>query len=268
VPQKQKTFRGIKFSPETIKRAMSAMGVTAHSLSVEISDDTIWTFNSDAELDECFAMYRGKECKEAHLSFYPAEDSKVHLSLILLQFRTIVHVRMAKRSEVEGIFHIFEADLEASRIPKDQIEASRNASLKIFVGHGRSTAWRDLKDHLEDKHGYNVIAFETEARGGRHIADILEELEEDASFAIMVMTGENKDEGGTLHARENVIHETGLFQGVLGLRKVVVLLETGCEEFSNRAGVQYIPFAKGNIKEAFGEVLATIRREFGASSSK
>jgi predicted nucleotide-binding protein len=131
------------------------------------------------------------------------------------------------------------------------------------VGHGRSDAWRDLKDHLSDKHAYNVTAFETAPRGGRHVADILEDLEEDASFAIMVMTGENKSDAGTLHARENVIHETGLFQGVLGLQKVLVLLEDGCEEFSNRAGVQYIPFKKGNIKESFGEVLATIKREFG-----
>jgi predicted nucleotide-binding protein len=131
------------------------------------------------------------------------------------------------------------------------------------VGHGRSDAWRDLKDHLSDKHAYNVTAFETAPRGGQHVAEILEDLEEDASFAIMVMTGENRSDTGTLHARENVIHETGLFQGVLGLRKVLVLLEDGCEEFSNRAGVQYIPFKKGNIKESFGEVLATIKREFG-----
>jgi hypothetical protein len=53
------------------------------------------------------------------------------------------------------------------------------------------------------------------------------------------------------------------FQGVLGHRKVLALLEEGCEEFSNRAGVQYVSFAKGNVKEVFGEVLATLRREFG-----
>jgi predicted nucleotide-binding protein len=66
-----------------------------------------------------------------------------------------------------------------------------------------------------------------------------------------------------MHARENVIHEIGLFQRTLGLHKVIVLLEDGCKEFSNRAGVQYIPFSKGNIKEVFGEVVASIRREFG-----
>lgn len=40
------------------------------------------------------------------------------------------------------------------------------------------------------------------------------------------------------------------------------MLEKGVEEFSNVQGVQYISFARQNIKETFGEVLATLRREF------
>ena len=59
-----------------------------------------------------------------------------------------------------------------------------------------------------------------------------------------------------------MIHEAGLFQGKLGFARAIVLLEQDCNEFSNIAGLQQIRFAKGNIKEAFGEVLATIRREF------
>jgi predicted nucleotide-binding protein len=68
-------------------------------------------------------------------------------------------------------------------------------------------------------------------------------------------------------ARQNVVHETGLFQGRLGLSLAIVLLEDGTEEFSNIAGVQQMRFAKGNIKEAFGDVLAVLKREFGAVGS-
>jgi hypothetical protein len=50
----------------------------------------------------------------------------------------------------------------------------------------------------------------------------------------------------------------------LGFSKAIVLLEDGTEEFSNIAGIQQIRFAKGNIKETFGEVLAVLRREFGS----
>jgi predicted nucleotide-binding protein len=68
---------------------------------------------------------------------------------------------------------------------------------------------------------------------------------------------------GKLHARQNVVHETGLFQGRLGFGSAVVLLEQGTEAFSNIDGVQQIRFAKGNIREAFGDVLAVLKRELG-----
>jgi predicted nucleotide-binding protein len=266
VPKKHKRFRGFKFSPEIIREGVAAMDVEASSLEVSVADETTWTFDTDDEVDECFSMYRSKECTEGLLQFYAKKEAKRSLVVSFTNSGSSIFVKMEKRSDVERIFHIFERNLEASRIPQQELDAAKNRSLQIFIGHGRSPIWRELKDHLSEKHGYSVTAFETAPRGGQHIADILEDLEDDASFAIMVMTGENKSDVGTLHARENVIHETGLFQGVLGLRKVLVLLEKGCEEFSNRAGVQYIPFTKDNIKEVFGEVLATIRREFSQRS--
>ncbi|MBW2342790.1 MAG: hypothetical protein JRF53_02030 [Deltaproteobacteria bacterium] len=53
-----------------------------------------------------------------------------------------------------------------------------------------------------------------------------------------------------------------MFQGRLGFRKAVILLEKGTEEFSNIEGLQQIRFSKGAILETYGEVLATIKREF------
>ena len=58
-----------------------------------------------------------------------------------------------------------------------------------------------------------------------------------ALFAFLVMTGEDQHGDGTTHARENVIHEAGLFQGRLGFEKAIILLEEGCAEFSNIHGL-------------------------------
>jgi predicted nucleotide-binding protein len=56
--------------------------------------------------------------------------------------------------------------------------------------------------------------------------------------------GKFRLEDGKLHARLNVIHEAGLFQGRLGFNKAIILLEEGCEEFSNIHGLGHIPFPK------------------------
>lgn len=82
------------------------------------------------------------------------------------------------------------------------------------------------------------------------------------------MTGEDKDVDGNLRALQNVIREVGLFQGRLGFSRAIVLLEKGTEEFSNLHGVQQIRYSSGNIKETFGEVLATLKREFDFESKR
>jgi predicted nucleotide-binding protein len=132
----------------------------------------------------------------------------------------------------------------------------------IFIGHGQSNEWRDLKDHLTDKHGYRVTAYEVGARAGHTIRDILQELLATSSFALLVLTAEDEDGDGKLRARQNVIHELGLFQGRLGFPRAIAIVERNTELLSNLDGVQQLRFNKGSIAEVFGDVLATLRREF------
>jgi predicted nucleotide-binding protein len=75
-----------------------------------------------------------------------------------------------------------------------------------------------------------------------------------AAIALLVMTGEDELQNGKLRARMNVVHEAGLFQGRLGFNRAIILLEEGCDQFSNVEGLGQIRFPKGNIKAAFEEV--------------
>jgi predicted nucleotide-binding protein len=93
------------------------------------------------------------------------------------------------------------------------------------------------------------------------IRDVLDGLLGQASLAVLVMTGEDESPDGTLRARQNVIHEIGLFQGRLGFTRAIALVEEGVETFSNLQGVNHVKFACGHIDGTVGHVLATIRRE-------
>jgi predicted nucleotide-binding protein len=97
-------------------------------------------------------------------------------------------------------------------------ERSTNDDPRVFLGHGRSPVWRDLKDHLQDQHGLKVEAYETGSRAGHTIRDILEEMAARSNIAFLVLTGEDATAEGGSQARMNVIHETGLFQGKLDTR--------------------------------------------------
>ena len=121
-----------------------------------------------------------------------------------------------------------------------------------------------MKDHLHEKQGYDVEAYESGARAGLTVRDALADMLTRSSFALLVLTGEDEDATGALHARDNVIHELGLFQSRLGWEKAIALVEEGVTEFSNIHGLNQIRFGKGRIQETFGEVVATVRREFEA----
>ena len=82
-----------------------------------------------------------------------------------------------------------------------------------------------------------------------------------AGIAFLVMTGEDEQTDGKARARENVVHEVGLFQGRLGFERTIVLLEDSCQQFSNIMGLGQIRFPKGNIEAAFEEIRKVLERE-------
>jgi predicted nucleotide-binding protein len=75
------------------------------------------------------------------------------------------------------------------------------------------------------------------------------------------MTAADTHADASAHARENVIHESGLFQGRLGFKRAIILLEEGCEQFSNIHGLTRIPFPKGNLEPVFEKVRQVLERE-------
>jgi predicted nucleotide-binding protein len=131
----------------------------------------------------------------------------------------------------------------------------------VFIGHGRSPAWRDLKDFLQDRLRLDWEEFNRVPVAGVWTGNRLSSMLDNASMAFLVCTAEDEHADTTQHARENVIHEAGLFQGRLGFERAIILLEEGCAEFSNIHGLGQIRFPKDNISAKFEEIRAVLERE-------
>ena len=131
----------------------------------------------------------------------------------------------------------------------------------VFIGHGRSKLWRELKDFIEDRLHLPVDEFNSVPVAGISTTARLSELLDAAAFAFLIMTAEDEQADGKMRARENVVHELGLFQGRLGFSRAIILIEEECEEFSNIHGLGQIRFPKANIGAKFEEIRAVLERE-------
>ena len=132
---------------------------------------------------------------------------------------------------------------------------------KVFIGHGRSKNWKELKEFIQDRLKLDWDEFNRVSIAGITNITRLSQMLDEAGIAFLVLTAEDELSDGKMQARMNVIHEAGLFQGRLGFTKAIVLLEEGCEEFSNIQGIGQIRFPKDKIKEVFEDIRQVLERE-------
>jgi predicted nucleotide-binding protein len=153
---------------------------------------------------------------------------------------------------------------ETQLIPKRSGAAGTFLSLKpnkIFLGHGGNPLWSKVHFHLKDELRLNVQAWESESRASRYPLDVLKQLLDSCTFAVLVQTGEDRTSDGNVRARQNVIHEIGLFQGRLGFERVALVEQEGVESFSNIHGLQVVRFPGQTIEAAYYELDRMLVRE-------
>lgn len=254
---KSKHYYNTKFSSTVIRKAHEAFLSRVKSTKTTKKPQTLSigrgqeTWNLDS-IEDFFGQCDKSECSTIHHildkdGFYFGNE---------LYNSVYVVIDLETRDDIEAVFNVIEEHVDSSKV------VSESSPIKIFIGHGQDLQWKNLKDHLHEKHGFEVVAYEIGPRAGLSVKEVLEKMLDDSSMAFLVLTGEDEHTDGELHARENVIHELGLFQGRVGFTRAIALLEDGVKEFSNILGINQIRFSKGNIRETFGDVVATIKREF------
>ena len=131
----------------------------------------------------------------------------------------------------------------------------------VFIGHGRSNVWKDLRDFISERMRLPWDEFNRIPVAGIPNTVRLSTILDAAAIAFLVLTAEDEGPDGMIHARMNVVHEAGLFQGRLGFGRAIVMLEIGCEEFSNIEGLGQIRFSKDDVRAAFYDVQLVLERE-------
>jgi hypothetical protein len=273
---REEKFDRIFFPESVVKEAARCLHDAEDNVCSELSwlnariktGNVSWGFDA---ADEFFAEYSPsigyaniqasvrKKTVEAYMSRYASMTVSAYGTPYGTE--TTITVDSDQRGTLLRPFAVFRTWAEQNPAPLPPPPSADDPQpLKIFIGHGGSQHWRDLKDSLHDHHGFDVEAFETSPRAGFTIPEVIESMAVGNALALMVLTAEDEQIDGSVRARENVVHEVGYFQGRLGSKRAILLMEEGVNEFSNIHGIVHVPYR--SIREVEGQVLAIIKREF------
>ncbi len=222
------------FSP--IQVFTKKLAETDFTDEAEINDSIVYV----EKIEEFFSKYRSRP----GVLFIPPSQTSKNQTTVKRIFQLSQQIKNLNGDELSS--QLAELKPKTRKISK--------GGGKVFIGHGRSQLWARVQLFLQDDFKLETLTFESESRTSETIVNVLEDFLNDASFAILIMTAEDETSEGNIRARQNVIHEAGLFQGRLGFDRVVILKQSETEEFSNIAGLQYIPFTGDNIEQCFYEL--------------
>jgi predicted nucleotide-binding protein len=200
------------------------------------------------KIEEFFAKYRAS-LNSSYIYIPPTQTAK-NDAIVKDILRLAIELSETPKEEVMS----FEKE---SKLNTTQISKGTGV---VFIGHGRSKLWARVQLFLKDDLNIESITFESESHTNESIVNILEDFLIKASYAVLILTAEDETSDGKTRARQNVIHEAGLFQGRLGFNKVIILKQDTIEEFSNISGLQYIPFTGDNIEQTFYELQRTLKK--------
>ena len=197
----------------------------------------------------------------------PAIQSGLHtpphmsvISQVYAIYSPFISCKKLSQLSYRAASHIQNVSSHIQNIGKQNIQ-SEQVGKNVFIGHGQSLLWRELKDFIQDRMHLPWDEFNRVPAAGFTTITRLSQMLDKAAIAFLIMTAEDDQADGKQHARQNVIHEAGLFQGRLGFERAIILLEKGCEEFSNIQGLGQIRFPSGNIKAIFEDIRHVLERE-------
>jgi CAP12/Pycsar effector protein, TIR domain len=136
---------------------------------------------------------------------------------------------------------------------------------KVFISHGHSEMVKlKLKNFIEERMHLEPVILTEQPDLGLTIIEKLEKYGKDCDFALILLTADDETADGGVRARQNVIHELGVFHGILGRDRVLLLKQSNVETFSNISGLIYKEFQGENIESVFEDV--RIALESGSAS--
>ena len=174
------------FDPQTIQTQDDTSKAVA--LSASVDGALVQTFGKDSE---DYRRYSGAKNFSWPLSYArPTPIHEIQESLRRSRARSLDLLHQA------ASFLTQELEFSAAEQSKTAPAGKSLVGTKVFIGHGRSLVWRELKDFLEDRLGLSVDEFNRVPVAGIATSTRLSDMLDSAACAFLVMTAEDEQTDG------------------------------------------------------------------------
>ena len=130
----------------------------------------------------------------------------------------------------------------------------------VFLAHGPDPQWQTVRQFLEQDCSLSVHTVDSTPIDDDWVESVTACMHL-CGFGVCVLTPDDLTVSGLGRAAQGVINLVGILQGSCGFRRVALLVEEGCEIFSNMHGVVELRFRHGHVESTLWQLDRMLRRE-------
>jgi sugar/nucleoside kinase (ribokinase family) len=131
----------------------------------------------------------------------------------------------------------------------------------VFIVHDESPHLQTVKEFLTHACRLPVYELSSLRLNGANVTESMREHVARCSFAVCLLSTRKTMVGKQAQTDQNIVYQAGLFQGRYGFGRVALLVEEGCDTFSNIAGLIRMDFPYGQVDSTFIELERMLKRE-------
>lgn len=147
----------------------------------------------------------------------------------------------------------------------------------VFIIHGGSSELDKVERFIQEELRFNTIVLQSSFTGKLILEKFKNDIRNNASCAVAIMSPDDKLDNGNYRARQNVFFEIGYCQGIfdsyyyqddLESEPVIIIKEKAIDfqDVSDLLGLEYLSYSDGNIHSTFyplGKALNNLYKELG-----
>lgn len=131
----------------------------------------------------------------------------------------------------------------------------------VFIVHDESPYWRGVRDFIAGSCRLPTYELSSLEMDENNLEEVMQERLNRCSFAVCLLSRQNRPAGDQTRADQNIVYQAGIFQGRYGFGRVAILVEEGCDTFSNISGLVRMGFSSGQVESTFLELERMLKRE-------